>query len=52
MDQQSTLHESPGGVYSSIKSRLHRVLSEVGHAFTLFFQTLFQIFRPPFQFDL
>ena len=52
MDQQSTLRESSGGVYHSIKNRLHRVLSEVGQAFTLFFQTLFQIFRPPFQFDL
>ena len=52
MEQQSTIHEASGGFPNLVKIRLHNVLSEVGQAFTLFFQTLFQIFRPPFQFDL
>lgn len=57
MNQQSATREASGGsrahpILKSIKIRLHNVLSEVGQAFTLFFQTLFQIFRPPLQFDL
>ena len=57
MNQQSATREASGGFWAhpilrSIKIRLHTVLSEVGQAFTLFFQTLFQIFRPPLQFDL
>ena len=52
MDQQSTTSETSGGFRDLIKIRLHNVLSEIGQAFTLFFQTLVQIFRPPFQFDL
>ena len=52
MEQQSTIHETSYGLPDLIKLRLRNVLSEIGHAFTLFFQTLIQIFRPPFQFDL
>lgn len=52
MEQQSTIHEAPGGFTDLVKVRLYNVLSEIGKAFTLFFQTLVQIFRPPFQFDL
>ena len=52
MEQQSTLHEARGGFPDLVKMRLHTVLAEIGQAFTLFFQTLIQIFRPPFQFDL
>ena len=52
MEQQPTIYEAPGGFRDLVKIRLHNVLSEIGHAFTLFFQTLIQIFRPPFQFDL
>ncbi|MXZ01105.1 ABC transporter permease, partial [Candidatus Poribacteria bacterium] len=53
----SETHESNDGfrshpILSRIKVRLHNVLSETGQAFTLFFQTLVQIFRPPLQFDL
>ncbi len=40
------------GFRFSLKIRLYHALSEIGHAFTLFFQTLVQIFLPPFQFDL
>ncbi|MDE0684104.1 MAG: hypothetical protein OXI63_14390, partial [Candidatus Poribacteria bacterium] len=57
MNQQSATREASGRfrahpILRNIKIRLHKVLSEVGQAFTLFFQTLFQIFRPPLQFDL
>ncbi len=52
MEQQSTIHEAPTGLPDLVKVRLYNVLSEIGKAFTLFFQTLVQIFRPPFQFDL
>ena len=57
MNQQSAMRETSGRFRShrilrNIKTRLYNVLSEIGQAFTLFFQTLFQIFRPPLQFDL
>ena len=57
MNRQSATHETNDGIrsyliLSRIKVYLHNVLSEVGQAFTLFFQTLVQIFRPPLQFDL
>ena len=35
-----------------IKNRLHHALSEIGDAFRLIAETIFQIFKPPFQFDL
>lgn len=40
------------GLAFLLKSRLHRTLSEIGEAFQLLGETLFQIFRPPWQFDL
>lgn len=52
MNQKSATHESSGGFRLLLKIRLQHVLSELGQAGTLFFQTLVQIFRPPFQFDL
>ena len=41
-----------GGFRILLKSRLHNTLSEIGKAWTLFFQTLVQIFRPPLQLEL
>ena len=57
MNRQPATHEPNDGIRSypilnRITVRLHNVLSEIGQAFTLFFQTLVQIFRPPLQFDL
>lgn len=57
MNRQTATHESNDSIrsyqmLSRIKVRLHNVLAEVGQAFTLFFQTLVQIFRPPLQFNL
>jgi phospholipid/cholesterol/gamma-HCH transport system permease protein len=40
------------GLAFLIKNRLHHSLSEIGDAFRLLAETIFQIFRPPLQFDL
>lgn len=43
---------SSNGFAFLIKNRLHHALSEIGDAFRLLAETIFQIFRPPLQFDL
>ena len=43
---------SSNGFAFLIKNRLHHTLSEIGDAFRLLAETVFQIFRPPLQFDL
>ena len=44
---------APAGEFTIIiKKRLHNTLSEIGDAFRLLAETIFQIFRPPLQFDL
>ncbi len=43
---------SSNGLAFLIKNRLHYTLSEIGEACRLLAETIFQIFRPPLQFDL
>lgn len=43
---------SSNGLAFLIKNRLHNTLSEIGDACRLLAETIFQIFRPPWQFDL
>ncbi len=52
MNQQPAISDFSGGIGVTLKIRLRDALSEIGDAFNLFSQTLVQIFRPPFQFDL
>lgn len=52
MDHHSSTDERSGGFGILLKNRLHDTLSEIGQAWTLFFQTLVQIFRPPLQLEL
>lgn len=52
------MHNSPSEPAPSrefafkIKNRLHRSLTEIGDAVSLLAETVFQIFKPPLQFDL
>lgn len=52
MNHHFPTDERSGGFRILLKSRLHHTLSEIGKAWTLFFQTLVQIFRPPLQLEL
>lgn len=52
MNHHFPTDERSGGFRILLKSRLHNTLSEIGKAWTLFFQTLVQIFRPPLQLEL
>ena len=52
MNRHSSTDEPSNGFGILLKSRLHHTLSEIGQAWTLFFQTLVQIFRPPLQLEL
>lgn len=42
----------PNGAALVFKNRLFHALSEIGEAFRLLTETIYQIFRPPLQFDL
>lgn len=52
MNHHSSTDERSDGFGILLKNRLHDTLSEIGQAWTLFFQTLVQIFRPPLQLEL
>lgn len=52
MNHHASTDERSGRLGPLLKSRLHNTLSEIGQAWTLFFQTLVQIFRPPLQLEL
>ena len=52
MRNPSSESEPMNGFALLIKNRLYHTLSEIGDAFRLLAETIFQIFRPPLQFDL
>ncbi len=52
MNSPSSTPAPSNGLAFLLKNRLYHTLSEVGDAFRLLAETIFQIFRPPLQFDL